>query len=75
MATIMDPEKNVMTDRRSASDPSLEYGVGEVSAAEQTAEDHAPGHLQRNFKARHVQMIGLAGCIGSGVFISTGEVR
>ncbi|TVY43887.1 putative amino-acid permease [Lachnellula subtilissima] len=66
---MMDPEKHIAT----ASNPSLEFEVGEVTAVEQNAQDHAPHQLQRNFKARHVQMIGLAGCIGSGVFISTGE--
>ncbi|RDW62245.1 AAT family amino acid transporter-3 [Coleophoma cylindrospora] len=29
--------------------------------------------LQRNFKARHIQMICLGGCIGSGLFIATGK--
>lgn len=74
MAAMIDPEKSAATEMRRASDPSLEYGVGEVSSMEQDVTDRAPQQLQRNFKARHVQMIGLAGCIGSGVFISTGEV-
>lgn len=46
---------------------SIEVGSGEVLAVEGK-------HLHRNFRARHVQMIGLAGCIGSGVFIAIGEV-
>lgn len=29
--------------------------------------------LHRNFKARHIQMICLGGCIGSGIFIGTGK--
>lgn len=29
--------------------------------------------LHRNFKARHIQMITLGGCIGSGIFIGTGK--
>ncbi|KIW18943.1 hypothetical protein PV08_03232 [Exophiala spinifera] len=32
-----------------------------------------PGGLHRTFKARHIQMITLGGCIGSGLFISTGK--
>lgn len=31
--------------------------------------------LHRTFNARHIQMIGLAGSIGSGLFIGTGKVR
>ena len=40
--------------------------------------DEAPkehqGQLRRTFKARHIQMICLGGCLGSGIFISTGKV-
>ena len=32
------------------------------------------GELKRPFKG-HIQMIYLGGCIGSGIFISTGKVR
>jgi len=71
---MTDPEKNTTIGARSTSNLSLEFAAGEVGSVEQNVEDHAPHQLQRNFKARHVQMIGLAGCIGSGVFISSGEV-
>jgi hypothetical protein len=75
---MMDPEKNVTIGIRSSFDSSLEFAAWEVSSMEQTTEDHddhATKQMQRNFKASHAQMIGLAGCIGTGVFISTGEVK
>jgi len=47
--------------------PVQEYAGQSEAAANQ-------GQLHRKFKARHVQMIALAGNIGSGVFISLGAV-
>ena len=37
------------------------------------AADAHHGELHRAFKARHIQMIGLGGNVGSGLFISTGK--
>ncbi|RDW57794.1 AAT family amino acid transporter-3 [Coleophoma crateriformis] len=70
---MSDIEKTVVPSTHSALSDKNE--VGQVAAvSEYTNEVHNSGnYLHRNFKARHVQMITLAGCIGSGVFISTGE--
>lgn len=51
--------------------------VGEISRELQYAGEQASApaqQLHRNFTARHIQMIGLAGSIGSGLFIGTGKV-
>lgn len=55
-----------------AAEPIVEYG----QILEYPNEDVKPqkGELHRTFKARHIQMICLGGCIGSGIFISTGKV-
>lgn len=55
-----------------AADPVVEYG----QVLEYPNEDikAQKGELHRTFKARHIQMICLGGCIGSGIFISTGKV-
>lgn len=69
-----DPEK---TKAFATAATSVDYGMGQMSPVDglsESEEEPKEDGLHRNFKARHVQMIGLAGCIGSGVFISTGEV-
>ena len=48
--------------------------VGEVLEYAGEPERFNRGDLQRNFKARHVQMIALGANIGSGVLISSGKV-
>lgn len=57
---------------------SVDKGVGNVAPVQEyPGESEAAtnqGQLHRKFKARHVQMIALAGNIGSGVFISLGAV-
>ena len=36
-------------------------------------EDHEKyGHTQRGLKSRHIQLIALGGCIGTGLFVGTG---
>lgn len=39
----------------------------------ETAAEHK-GELRRAFKSRHIQMIVMGGCIGSGLFVSSGKV-
>jgi hypothetical protein len=47
--------------------------VGEVfEYPGDTVKEHK-GELRRVFKARHIQMIVMGGCIGSGLFVSTGK--
>lgn len=63
-------EKVTVSDR-SSSLPAVE--VGEVYDYPNEVGGHH-GELKRTFKTRHIQMICLGGCIGSGIFISTGKV-
>jgi amino acid permease len=61
--------------RSGADDASLE--VGNVTFSAEYANENPSGpnnQLHRTFSARHIQMIGLAGSIGSGLFIGTGKV-
>jgi hypothetical protein len=78
---MSDLEKRTSATEKSVPASSSEDGVvvGNVGAVgeytNETAKGVEPtGHLHRKFKARHVQMIALAGNIGSGVFISIGAV-
>jgi yeast amino acid transporter len=66
--------KDDKTVDASANDASS-IETGSISGDVQYAgEQGSPKELHRNFKARHIQMIGLAGSIGSGLFIGTGKV-
>lgn len=78
---MSDIEKRTSAAEKSVPASSSEEGivVGNVGAVgeytNETAKGVEPtGQLHRKFKARHVQMIALAGNIGSGVFISIGAV-
>lgn len=48
------------------------FGADAEYAGESSAAHH--GELKRNFKPRHMAMISLGGCLGSGVFVSSGKV-
>ena len=65
-------EKVDVSDRSTNSVPLAE--LGEVYDYPNEVGGHH-GELRWTFKARHIQMICLGGCIGSGIFISTGKVR
>lgn len=71
-------EKTTSAKATSVPTSSVEHGVGIVGPAREYVNESAAavnsGQLHRKFKARHVQMIALAGNIGSGVFISIGAV-
>jgi amino acid transporter len=69
-------EKSVPAASSSSEDGVVVGNVGAVGeyTNETTKGVEPTGHLHRKFKARHVQMIALAGNIGSGVFISIGAV-
>ncbi|KAK8249118.1 AAT family amino acid transporter [Phyllosticta capitalensis] len=47
------------------------FGADAEYAGESSAAHH--GELKRNFKPRHMAMISLGGCLGSGVFVSSGK--
>ena len=58
------------------ADDAASIEMGNVFEAEYANEQHlgSSKQLHRTFSARHIQMIGLAGSIGSGLFIGTGKV-
>jgi amino acid transporter len=65
-------EKVDVSDISTNSVPAVELGE-DYDYPNEVRGHH--GELKRTFKARHIQMICLGGCIGSGIFISTGKVR
>lgn len=77
MSTMMDYDKKAtVADIQDAETASLRTGVvAGAGAADYTGERPADPskQLHRTFTARHIQMIGLAGSIGSGLFIGTGK--
>lgn len=58
-------------DKETSSDDVVAAGQVIDYSGEPTSSHR--GELHRTFKARHIQMITLGGCIGSGLFISTGK--
>ncbi|KUJ06915.1 AAT family amino acid transporter [Mollisia scopiformis] len=64
-------EKLDIIDGSVAGVPTVEYGQV-LEYPNEDVKEHR-GDLHRTFKARHIQMICLGGCIGSGIFISTGK--
>ena len=75
---MADLEKTTSVKATSVPTSSVDRGVGNVGPVQEYVNESAAptnsGQLHRKFKARHVQMIALAGNIGSGVFISIGAV-
>lgn len=73
MNTKMDNDTNKAAENATDDVSSIE--AGSVVGDPQYAGEHSSSQqLHRSFTARHVQMIGLAGSIGSGLFIGTGKV-
>ena len=73
--SIMDSkydEKVDISDASLTGVPAVELGQVLDYPGESAKLHH--GELRRSFKTRHIQMICLGGCIGSGIFISTGKV-
>jgi amino acid transporter len=66
-------EKHLTSDTSTAGVPAVEYGQV-IDYPAETGMGNSR-NLRRTFKARHIQMICLGGCIGSGIFISTGKVN
>ncbi|KAJ9130771.1 hypothetical protein NKR23_g12043 [Pleurostoma richardsiae] len=62
-------EKKISAAPRVHEDASscAEGHVGDIEGGSSIRE------LHRTFTSRHIQMICLGGCIGSGIFISTGK--
>ena len=58
--------------------PDVEKHNKDISAIEPTLSADIPnfdryGHTHRGLKSRHVQLIALGGCIGTGLFVGTGS--
>ncbi|KAH6914233.1 amino acid permease/ SLC12A domain-containing protein [Coprinopsis sp. MPI-PUGE-AT-0042] len=53
--------------------PQADYGTTDSSHEAQTRNPRKPGGLQRELSARQVQMIAIAGTIGTGLFLGTGK--
>ena len=56
-------------DAHRPAEPSAEIAQTSAGAA---GEGSAAGGLQRNLKARHVNLIAIGGAIGTGLFVGTG---
>lgn len=75
---MSDMEKTTSAKATSVPTSSVDQGIGNIGPTREYVGESAAtanaGQLHRKFKARHIQMIALAGNIGSGVFISLGAV-
>lgn len=68
-------DSNVIDAASRAEDTGLETGkLDSVAEYANEKPSNASKQLHRTFSARHIQMIGLAGSIGSGLFIGMGKV-
>ena len=59
-------------DAHRPAEPSAEIAQTSAGAVGKTGEGAAAGGLQRNLKARHVNLIAIGGAIGTGLFVGTG---
>ncbi|KAL8729056.1 MAG: hypothetical protein Q9166_004973 [cf. Caloplaca sp. 2 TL-2023] len=65
-----DPEK-VFADANDGPLPE-KLDTDEVETFEDTASNEKYGTTQRGLKSRHIQLIALGGCIGTGLFVGSG---
>lgn len=55
-------------------DSTQVFELQDNSEAEETESTRGRSGLKRGLKARHIQLISLAGCIGTGLFVRSGSV-
>lgn len=73
--------------RYPATAGDIEHGVDDIRPADRTPFEDDPihdakwaeenrhvGNLNRNLKSRHIQFLALAGAIGTGLFVGSGQV-
>lgn len=70
-AATGDIEQGGVDDIRPAATPFEEDPVHDAKWAE---ENRHVGTLNRNLKSRHIQFLALAGAIGTGLFVGSGQV-
>ena len=60
-------------ERGEKPDDVVEFREEEGEGEAQASQDNKYGHTRRGLKSRHIQLIALGGCIGTGLFVGTGE--
>lgn len=68
------PAANTDVVRERGSDPGGEKHSDDFAVLEATESGNAQyGTTRRALKSRHIQLIALGGCIGTGLFVGTGS--